>query len=158
MPVDGEWRFKMEDLIRRLEAAGVGSRGLDSEIMALTYSWEQRHIGATCWDDHESTCCPGAKHIDWVWVDPTTDRWVTNSKTGFEFTASLDAALALAERVLPDYWWLVRSNEGDTGFFANLGLNGTNPNMGAKCFPVFSASAPLALCIAILRAKMEAEK
>ena len=90
-------------LIEKLEGAEVGSRELDREIMALSYRYEQRHIGASCWDDDDDTCCPGAKHLDWVWVDPATDHWKTNARDGFEFTTSLDAALALAERVLPGW-------------------------------------------------------
>lgn len=92
-------------LIERLEAAEVGSRELDRELMALTYRWEQRHIGATCWDDYHGTCCPEAKHLDWVWIDPVDGAWKTNAKDGYEFTTSLDAALALAERVLPGKGW-----------------------------------------------------
>lgn len=96
----------------------------------------------------------GSRELDWD-VSEALGVWRTETimRATAPWTTSLDAALALAERVLPDYWWLVRSNEDDTGFFANLGVNGTNPNMGAQCFPVFAASAPLALCIAILRAK-----
>lgn len=96
-------------LIAKLESASEGSRELDRELMALTYVWEQRHIGATCWDkkasgkrvdDNDDTCCPDAKHLDWVWVDPLTDQWKTTARDGFEFTTSIDAALALAERVI----------------------------------------------------------
>lgn len=73
------------------------------------------------------------------------------------FSDSIDAALALAERVLPGYWWLVRSDEGESDSFANMGLIGTNPNMGAPCYPAFAPTPALALCISILRA-LEAQQ
>lgn len=136
IPVEG-----LSALIARLEAAEAGSRELDREIMALTYSWEQRHIGATCWDDRESTCCPGAKHIDWVWVDTATDRWVTNSKTGFDFTASLGRGLALAERLGMDSFRVM--------YAALMSWKAHDPR------GPLSQTLPLALCIATLRAKLD---
>jgi hypothetical protein len=62
---------------------------------------------------------------------------------------SLDAALALAERVLPDFWWIVRSDE--RGGFANVGPN-SDAFKGATAWPVYAATPALALCLAILRA------
>jgi len=61
---------------------------------------------------------------------------------------SLDAALALAERVLPGKeWMLVKSTEGgETSFHALIGPDSLGRAGEA-------ASAALALCIAILRAK-----
>lgn len=134
-------------LIERLEGAERGSRELDREIMALFYHWDQRPIGATCWDDEHDTCCPGGKHLDWVWSDPLTDCFVTNAKDGFEFTISMDRALALAERVLPGCRW-----EG--------GVNG-HEGAWAQVFPDLTgiqgrAPTPaLALCIAILHARKD---
>ncbi len=141
----------MQELIARLEAAEAGSRELDREIMALTYSWEQRHIGVTCWDDREGRCCPGAKHMSWVWVDPATGQWKTNAKEGLEFTTSLDAALALAERVLPGKFWTVYAAyriEGRMTYGVNLDDDSDTS---------YSKTPALALCVSILKAKAQGE-
>lgn len=127
----------MTDLIARLEAAEAGSRELDREIMALHYTWERRHIGTTCWDDDGGTCCPCAQHLDGVWVDPADDRWKTTAKDGFEFTTSLDAALALASRVLGE--------ERAISLLSDVVWN-TETVLTIR-------TAPCLLCAAILRAK-----
>ena len=143
-------------LIEKLEGAEAGSRELDREIMALCYRWEQRHIGATCWDDgpegqnfeddegtgYRSTCCPGAKHLDWVWVDPATDQWKTNARDGLEFTTSLDAALALAERIVGEETALSILQDTVDGWNATAGLS--------------IKSLPRLFCAAVLRAQSEA--
>lgn len=137
------------ELVARLEGASEGSRELDREIMGLTYVWEQRHIGARCWDDTNDTCCPEAKHLDWVWVDPRTDQWRTTARDGFEFTASLDAALALAERVLPGCRCMVERNFEGNGW-AMVQRPGT---FNAERVMTDGNTPALALCIAIIRAK-----
>jgi hypothetical protein len=153
----------MTDLVERLEGAAAGSRELDREIMALSYSWEQRHIGVTCWDDEADTCCPGSKHLSWVWVDQSTDQWETDAKDGFEFTSSIDAAVALAERVLPDRevsmaqrkprhmetcgeWWIVSLFKVRTGVVFGAGPDTVTTK---------AATPALALCAAIIRAHAE---
>lgn len=88
----------LSELIARLEKADGPDRELDRAIMALFYTRERRYIGCRC----DPSCCPEGAHLDEVWVDPDTDRWRTTARDGFEFTASLDAALALVERVRPD--------------------------------------------------------
>lgn len=137
-------------LISQLETAEAGSRELDREIMALSYVWEQRHIGARCWDDDSDTCCPDAKHLDWVWVDPATDQWKTTAREGFDFTTSLDAALALAERVLPGC---------EPGVMVEQRLANGKTIWGAWTYvsekeDAFAFGPALALCIAILRARV----
>jgi hypothetical protein len=138
----------MTDLIARLEAAEAGSREFDREIMALHYTWERRHIGATCWDDDGGTCCPGAQHLDGVWVDPADDRWKTTAKDGFEFTTSIDAALALASRVLPG--WEGEIDFGRRGFAC---LHPEQPYPAHLEYNAEASTPALALCAAILRAK-----
>lgn len=137
-------------LIEKLEGAEVGSRELDREIMALSYRYEQRHIGASCWDDDDDTCCPGAKHLDWVWVDPATDQWKTNARDGFEFTTSLDAALALAERIMPGWGWSAGQGHGEKAYARLDTLDGCDFE------EAYAATPALALCAAILRAQSEA--
>ena len=92
-------RADLTGLIERLEAATGPDRELDRAIMALSYTWERRYIGGRC----DPSCCPEGAHLDGVWVDPATDRWKTTARNGFEFTASLDAAMALVERVQPGW-------------------------------------------------------
>lgn len=129
-------------LIEKLEGAEVGSRELDREIMALSYRYEQRYIGASCWDDEDDTCCPGAKHLDWVWVDPSTDQWKTNARDGLEFTTSLDAALALAGRVVGEEAALSILQDTVDGWNAAAGLS--------------IRKLPRLFCAAVLRAQSEA--
>lgn len=110
-------------LIERLEAAEVGSRELDA---AIWYALIET--------------CGGKPDKDMI------GRWP-------DYTTSLDAALALAERVLPGWHWEL-DNVGGSPYAANL----TNP-VGRFLIcgdtEVYStAPTPaLALCIAILKAK-----
>src|SRR3546814_11762890 len=68
---------------------------LDLEIMfALGYRYEQRHIGAF-YDDNEPA-------LDWVFVDPVTDKWVSTHPR--DFTSSLDDVRALIDPA--DEWEL----------------------------------------------------
>lgn len=80
---------------------------------------------------------------------------------------SLDAALALAERVLPGWWWLVCSSD-------HIGPDGKAKSAMAEIGPrdwpgnpatpppenilADAATAPLALCIAILKATTAASQ
>lgn len=91
---------------------------ITERLMMLTYVRDKRSIGATC------NCCPNGQHQDLVWVDPKTDRWVTDAITGFEFLADTDRALLLARRFAPDWspnirragspegevWWISKTS------------------------------------------------
>lgn len=79
-------------LAERCERGSGPDRELDAAIMACFYTLDERFIGAR-WEDTNEPC------LDTVWVDPATDKWV--STAAHEFTASLDASVALLERVLP---------------------------------------------------------
>jgi hypothetical protein len=68
------------------------------------------------------------------------------------YTTSLDAAVALVDYMLPNYWWLARSDEAEGGF-GNLGPIGTSPNSGGPGYPSYAKTAPLALCLAVMRAR-----
>jgi hypothetical protein len=160
-PADGV--AAMEDLIASLEAAPGPDRSLDRQLMALAYRWEQKHIGAECWDDFESTCCAGAKHLDWVWVDPETEQWTTNAVDGFEFTASLDVAIALSARLLKPAallditgTWEPRFPDAHPAWSICWYPAGVHPDGIAWHAQVGSASTPaLALCATILRAAQQ---
>lgn len=60
-----------------------------------------------------------------------------------KLTASVDAAIALAERVLPDHDFIIGKTNGGLTIHAQVGPNGME----------FGATPAIALCIALLRAK-----
>ena len=136
----------MQKLIARLEAAEAGSRELDALVWkALNPRGEIAIKGAGR---------PGL--VDWRCRIPGAT--IANSWTNpGRYTTSLDAALALAERVgFPAYsgeiqpsgrWkWKIASN-------APLGASVRGPK-----WPSGVAKTPsLALCIAILKAKAQGE-
>lgn len=94
------------ELIKRLEKASGPDRALDEAVMAVFYVRDKRHIGVTeGWDDEPDSYLPVKSD---VWVDPATDKWV--STHAHPFTASLDAAVALVERVLPGWVWHASSD------------------------------------------------
>lgn len=70
------------------------------------------------------------------------------------YTTSLDAALALAERVLPGWAWMVRGShcDGDGASFAKVWRPYADPPAGD--FDALAHTAPLALCAAIVKAKL----
>nr|WP_313041253.1 hypothetical protein [Brevundimonas diminuta] len=120
-------------IIARLEAAEVGSRELDVAIA--------RSLG---WGVHN------ARRFG-LWVVPFGEYDTCDPDDMFElgeFTTSLDAAHALAERVLEGWTW-------DVGRHSN-GLYRAGLYKPKSSFMVATSdkSAPaLALCISILRAK-----
>lgn len=140
------------EIIERLEKLTGPDRELDRAIMAIAYLWERRHIGAACWDDGHDTCCPGGKHIDDVWVDPTTDKWVTNARDGFNFTASLDAAVALVEKMLPGWGFYLRSDKEGHG----CGLVYPDAFRVTPCH-CRGATPPIAMLLALFRALQDEE-
>lgn len=121
-------------LIARLEAAEVGSRELDAEIARL--------ISGNTVD-----------HWFKLFGDLVTDDTVS------KFTTSIDAAVSLAGRVLPGFWWTAgrcgltchASVGPDRAFIAEPDLSKYDAGFHAD---IPNPSTPeLALCIAILRAK-----
>lgn len=129
-------------LARRLQEADGPSPELDREIMALTYRWESRHIGATCWPE----CCPGSQHLDHVWIDPLSDRWVTNAINGLAVTSSLDEALRFAERILGMPHIIMGGGQtGETRPWARVGRMVRNHGADAT-----GATMAMALCAAVL--------
>jgi hypothetical protein len=131
----------------------------------------------------------GSRELDWLIADATGHPSFARKIEGFwppfnersradkdvpAYSTSLDAALALAERVLPGWGWLVRSDE-ERGAFANLTrwdfapvvdtvsisfgrpvAHAGDPTNGGRAAPVFARTPALALCAAILRAHSEA--
>lgn len=85
----------IQRLVERIEAASGLDRELDREIMlAVGYRYEERNIGCRYED--------GTVALDWVYVDPKTDKW--RSTHPLEFTSSIDAAMTLVQA---DWFWRV---------------------------------------------------
>lgn len=131
----------MQELIARLEAGEVGP-DLDASICVLLQYGGPNSNGATNvrtdgdWEgdllfEHGSDeCCNPIPAV----------------------TTSLDAALALAERVLPGWVWMVESHRDGraTAWLSEFNAYGEGEQ-------VLGNSPTLALCIAILKAKAQGE-
>lgn len=126
-----------EDLIERLEAAEAGSRELDAHVWAGVNGYELFEHDGAGWR-YRMSSGDIMRHERTSYISP--------------LTTSLDAALALAERVLPG--WLRDTSEHETGRWYGCV---TNPKRNRRLLSGVSyAYAPtpaLALCIAILRAR-----
>ena len=132
-------------LIERLEAAGEGSRELDAEIARLSGGQAIARFG------------------DWDCREDGTGIWRPLPR----YSSSLDAALALAERVLPgdpdfeptgpSVGWKINLYRGMVpaplgGWIASLRRHASDGVEGS------SSSPALALCIAILKARATQEQ
>jgi hypothetical protein len=130
-------------LIERLEGAERGSTSLGRDVLVELGVVERIDRSLYYGVGNEDVWHYGAEaEKEGVWrmlPDPTT---------------SLDAALAMAERVLPGWDWLLRTDE-ERGFMLNCWKRGDEPNLGDPCFPSFAPTPALALCIAILRARKD---
>ena len=111
-------------LIEKLEGAEAGSPELDADV-ALQVGW---------------TVHPGDN-----WIGPHAEIAVP------DYTTSLDAALALAERVLPGWVWNMGN---DLPCWVHLWID--DRNYDGNPIKGDAATPALALCAAILRAQSEA--
>jgi hypothetical protein len=126
-------------LIERLEAAEVGSRELDVALWELFSAAKiERDLGS----------------VRGTWPRGASDQEKSDRRVAFlaanapRVTTSLDAALSLAERVLPGRTFIIATG-GEGLDRATIDGLGTAEDCQA-------ATAPLALCAAILRAKEQA--
>lgn len=148
----------MRELIERLEKATGPDRELDCEIAVALSFWpkygpsEDEYayvVKGTTWVEVRAGVRgkrkrPGARAI-----------WYTHDTYGASsclprFTASIDAAVALAERVLSDAGWSVAMNRIDRRYVGRIWsgeIDDGKANAGA--------TPAIALCIAILRAAEE---
>lgn len=141
----------MLELIERLEKAEAGSRELDGAVWYAAFEPDVEH---------------GCLHVEQTEQGP---REVLTCELGSKwaddvgpYTTSLDAALALAERVLPDHDWSVgclpvsddADHEEHHHFGALLYSRYTKPYDALG----HGATPALALCIAILRALRTTEQ
>lgn len=124
-------------LIARLEAAEVGSRELDAHVWAAANDYELLRFDGAGWlykmhaDDIQ-------RHERTMYISSVT--------------TSLDAALALAERVLPVFGWEIHYDEVSGGIFAWVGERMAIYGL-ERGHRGYANTPALALCIAILRAK-----
>jgi hypothetical protein len=122
---------KLRELLERVESATGQDREIDRCLFDMA-------CGGLFWPENVS-----------LWQ---SDRY---SRAPREFTSSIDAAVALCERVLPG--WVVLglydTAKGSGGWlvFQSCNVKLTNGENGAEAR---SATRPLALCAAILRAKI----
>lgn len=120
-------------LIERLEKATEGSRELDRRLATMAGWTVTERIG-------------GNRHFQ-----PPTG-WVGSNGPMCgppEFTTSLDAAIALSERVLPGWTWFMASGSAPEPYYeATL----FGPDENATSGEQIAKSPALALCLAICRA------
>lgn len=158
----------MSDLIAILEAATEGSRELDARI-AMEFggysAWKSKH---GYWNiegpGEERMTCEGRDPV--VRFDPETGKplpaeevplgWIWDAKFE-EVTTSLDAALAFAEAKLPEHDWSVGHLPTDSDvaehehhIFGCLLYEDRRASPGDAIG--HGATAPLAVCTALLRA------
>lgn len=139
-------------LIARVERAEGPDRELDAALYVALIKPDQRpddlryfrlpHISM----DHMEMCAPGT-----YWLKQRSGASLLTAPT---YTASLDAALALVERVLPGCVWVVGQDWG-----AILTPRGARASIGYGKIDIADVYAPtptLALILALLRA-MEAQ-
>lgn len=140
-------------LIERLEAAEVGSRELDARVWSALFDLDcdfHELVVTTCYDGVDREVHRSSSGSTWVETfDPPM----------LGFTTSLDAALALAERVLPGHAMNVCKDQGPpegpefrwSSVIARHSLEGPVGRPG-WWFGVSDTPA-LAVCVAILKAK-----
>jgi len=72
------------------------------------------------------------------------------------YTSSIDASLALVERMLPGWSWLVRDD--DAGAFCNISVPELRDDPmvewidGKTCFPAYANTAPLSILLSLFTA------
>ena len=139
-------------LLERLEAATEGSRELD----VLLWAWERNYkpftenniVMATCADPpHDTvklgTIDPGkqSNNFQEAWADPPFPN----------YTTSIDAALALVERVLPD--WNKGMYEQDDGSWFVEFRRGYRTSYDKVQGILRARTLPLGICIALVKAE-----
>jgi hypothetical protein len=132
-----------DSLIERLSVAEVGSRELDAHVEVAV-----RRVEASRVLPNPAT---------WAKWEPCRDGYVQDPHTRYAsnpVTTSLDAALALAERVLPGWAWEIRTDLAGASVQAapSWWLEGlAAPDEGGVS--VDGKTSALAVCLGVLKAK-----
>lgn len=129
----------LEGLIERVKAAQGSDREIDASLFIA--------LVEPTW--HTSPKDPGAVAADkqYFWPEGKLKYLTRNSKVAPQYTASIDAALALVERCLPGWSWNI-------GHDANDELHATLWH-GVTEHDEYAATAPLAIILALLTAMQE---
>jgi hypothetical protein len=158
----------MQELIERLQSANGPDRGLDSEIMRVTF-------GAEVWsyDDNDHIdhmiergmwTKPREEHPDFDPKPAVTWRYrcggLANPDAEYgeipSFTASIDAALKLLPK---DFWWEVRQLCAPNSPMRNFGsrngmfMAAAHKSYGESGIASSHDVPAIALCLSILRAR-----
>ncbi len=137
----------VEGLISRIEKATEGSRELDRELWELATGHPVKWASADVFEPE--TVVTMEKYGAGAVGNPTY--------TLDPFTSSIDAALALTERLLPGSWWLMakgRVRAGEPLYALQLFSEGHNP---FTSLPIAEAEHET-LCCAILLATLRAKR
>ena len=131
-------------LIEKLEEAEVGDQDLSLEVNLALEGGEAvpkmtNYTMEPCWAIRR----PNAAYVGGFENGPN-----------YPVTQSLDAALELTERIWPHVMWRVGHDPDDGSFKAQI-VTAQKPG-DPPAVHTNAATAPLALCAAILRAKSEA--
>lgn len=143
--------MKIEEIIERLEQSTGASRYIDCHLWVVAKGGDARM----------KVCDASTK--DFVWergVDGFWIRDVVKFNTIPRYTDSVDAAEELCGRVLPGWYWRV----GRTSLFPNgwafvsrLAPDHCDREDEAACADGKADNPAIALCIAILKAKLAQE-
>ena len=136
----------MTDLIDRLKAADGASRELDAEIAIFLAEPTEEELYYKPWTvlDDGPNEGPGC-----YFVHTRSGRMMRHAP---EYTASLDAALALVEDKLPGWEWLI-TRDGTFSIWTEL----MKDNRPVEHFEIKHPVRPISACIALLTALKDTE-
>lgn len=132
----------LSGIIDRLEKATKPNRYDDCHLWVVAKGGDARMV--VC--DSSEKSFVWERGIDGMWI-----RAVVEFRDVPKYTASVDAAIALAERVLPGCFYLIgkgKTRHDEPPFAAQI-LFGTDEVLGEA---ETDASLPIAICLATLRA------
>ena len=127
------------ELIDHLSKLDTPDREVDAELEAVSLG------GRVYLNDPESKEVIIERPIDGFWI-----RGIYPYRKIARYTASVDAAMALAERVLPG-WWIQHMGQCTSGWKVRIETQGKSIPEGMKFD--YAPSPAIALLIALLRAK-----
>jgi hypothetical protein len=131
------------NLLSRLQGLTAPDREVDARIAVAVGDVIMRHSDAHGYAFFHAPIVKGDRAFLSNCQDGEADAFESLGRIGVKrYTASLDAAIALCERVLPGYDWVVAHTNGGLTIHAQVGQNEM----------VFGETPAIALLIAILTA------
>lgn len=143
----------LPDLIAKLEQAEGPSRELDAEIRAMLFAGDDAYAAKSPfngeWCVYKGVDRNGREKLH-------ENRTVPHALWNGEYTASIDAAVALVNRVLPDAFWIVSRGRLrlEEPLYAAQILFGVDEILGEA----EGNSLPIVIVLAILRALSSKEQ